>query len=554
MPSYGPACDPAAYVPSSDLESPNNQQIEAPTNQPPSSQSSGSQSTKTYPVRRTSAVLEMDESGDNTLNSAGSRDNAPSGPNPSLNAPPVPPEILGGGNANSAAQPAAGGGSSSANSSCCESCAGSCQSNGCDSCNQCNSCGCDSCHHKCLPLIHIDECCPLQCEDEPVDHLFGNCCCLKQNDLTITGWIDAGIMGNGRNTADGFNGPLTFADRNGEGQANQVWFSFDRSAPANNCGWFLGGHVDYFYGSDFFFATAAGLDGTPNGDTPRWNSDPRLLYGSAMPQLYVETDYDDWKIKWGHFLTPLGYEAPPAIANFFYSHSYTFQYGEPFTHTGFLVTKPTGDNWTWNGGLVAGWNTFDTDDRAAWLGGVTYADKDWGSLAFEIITGQDSELNLPGVGPFADRTLYSLVWTRNFTSRFTYVLQHDLGNQNDAITARGGGAQWYGINQYLFYKLNCCWTAGMRIEWFRDDDGFVVTTARPGNADNGASFPGNFYEITLGLNYKPNSNLAIRPEVRWDWYDGQPNQSVTNPPVTSPYNAGTANNQLTFGVDLVTQW
>jgi hypothetical protein len=356
-------------------------------------------------------------------------------------------------------------------------------------------------------------------------------------------------MGNGQDTADRFNGPLTFPDRNGELQANQVWLSVDRSAPADNCGWFIGGHVDFFYGSDFFFTTAAGLDGRSFGNLPRWNTDPRELYGFAMPQLYVETDYNDWKIKWGHFFTIIGYEVVPAIGNFFYSHSYTMQYGEPFTHTGFLVSKPTDENWTWSGGLVAGWNTFDANDRAAWLGGVTYTDKDWGSLAFSIITGDDSELNLPGIGPFANRTMYSLVWTRNFTSRFTYVLQHDWANQNDALDA-GGNAQWYGINQYLFYKLNCCWTAGLRAEWFRDNNGFVVTGLRPGNAIVGDFFPGNFYEITAGLNYKPNANLAIRPEIRWDWYNGTPSQGNAS----GPFNAGTSDSQFTFGIDLVYQW
>jgi hypothetical protein len=377
---------------------------------------------------------------------------------------------------------------------------------------------------------------------------------LKQSDLAVTGWVDGGIMGNGQDTADRFNGPLTFPDRNGEGQANQIWLSVDSSAPANNCGWFVGGHMDLFYGSDFFFTTAAGLDGSAVANTPRWNTDPRSLYGFSMPQLYVETDYNDWKIKWGHFFSIIGYEVVPAIGNFFYSHSYAMQYGEPFTHTGVLVTKPVGDNLSFSGGLVAGWNTFDAEDRGAGMGGVTYTDPNWGSLAFSIISGDDSTVNEPGVGPFASRTLYSLVWTRNFTSRFSYVLQHDLGNQNFADTARGGGAQWFGLNQYLFYKLNCCWTAGLRIEWFRDDDGFVVTGLRPGNAIDGASFPGNFYEITAGLNYKPNGNLAIRPEVRWDWYNGVANAGSTNPPVTSPFNSGTSNSQFTFGVDGVYQW
>ncbi|HEY2883202.1 MAG TPA: porin [Pirellulales bacterium] len=465
----------------------------------------------------------------------------------SSGAPPMPYQYRGNsgsmGSGNSGGMPM-GSGSSENNSSSGDSCG-------------CNSCGCDSCNgdccHKIQPLVQIDECCPLDCCDDPTDHLFDNCCWLKCNDMTLTGWVNAGIAGNSRASDDHFNGPTTFDDRRGEGQANQQWISLDRSAPKDNCGWFIGGHVDYFFGSDYFFTTAAGLDGTPTGNVPRWNTTDSSLYGFAMPQLYVETDYgDDFKIKWGHFFTIIGYEVVPAVGNFFYSHSYTMQYGEPFTHTGFLASE-THCNWTYYGGLVAGWNTFDTNDRATFLGGVAYNDKDYGSLAFSIITGDDSEANLPGVAPFGSRTMYSLVWSRNFTSRFTYVLQHDLGEQNQAQTANGGGAQWYGINQYMFYKLNCQWSAGLRIEWFRDDDGFVVTGLRPGNAIAGASFPGNFYECTLGLNYKPNGNLAIRPEIRWDWYDGQNNQNQ-NVPVTLPFDAGTRSNQFTYAVDLVYQF
>ena len=58
------------------------------------------------------------------------------------------------------------------------------------------------------------------------------------------------------------------------------------------------------------------------------------------------------------------------------------QYGEPFTHTGMLASKPFNDNWTWYAGIVNGWNDFDCRQPRNFLGGVTYTDKDWGSLAF----------------------------------------------------------------------------------------------------------------------------------------------------------------------------
>jgi hypothetical protein len=265
----------------------------------------------------------------------------------------------------------------------------------------------------------------------------------------------------------------------------------------------------------------------------------------------VETAYNDLKIKWGHFYTIIGYEVVPAIGNFFYTHAYTMQYGEPFTHTGILASYPIYKEWTVYGGVTNGWDNFNSDSRANFLGGLTYTQEDWGSLAFAIHTGGEG-INGPGNGPFANRTIYSVVWSRNWTSRWTYILQHDLGvQQRDPVGL--DESQWYGINQYLFYKINCCWTAGVRAEWFRDADGVRVTGLRPGNAIAGASFPGDFYEISAGLNWKPNGNFIFRPEVRWDWYQGPGNQNPAVP-VTSPYNAGTANNQFLYGFDVIYQF
>ena len=223
------------------------------------------------------------------------------------------------------------------------------------------------------------------------------------------------------------------------------------------------------------------------------------------------------------------------------------------THTGVLASRPINDNWSWSAGIVAGWNDFTLQDGANFIGGITYTDPDYGSLAFAIVTGDNSTVNLSGVGPFANRTMYSVVWNRTLTSRWNYVFQHDLGVQQNAVTLTSNdeSAVWYSINQYLFYKINCCWTAGLRFEWFRDDDGFNVTGLRPGNAIAGDLFAGNFYELTAGLNYKPtsNANLAFRPEVRYDWYNGR---AANNGDL--PYNAGQSRNQFTYGFDLIYQY
>src|SRR5262249_21506786 len=76
-------------------------------------------------------------------------------------------------------------------------------SNGCgNTCCDCNGC----CHEKlphwlcCNCKLHPCFCwcdsCPLTCPDVTTCHLFDDCCCLKEHQTTLTGWISGGIMGN----------------------------------------------------------------------------------------------------------------------------------------------------------------------------------------------------------------------------------------------------------------------------------------------------------------------------------------------------------------------
>jgi len=137
---------------------------------------------------------------------------------------------------------------------------------------------------------------------------------------------------------------------------------------------------------------------------------------------------------------------------------------------------------------------------------------------------------------------------RQMTERLQYVFQNDYGYQEHAI-ADGRGADWYGINQYLLYKLNDRWSLNMRAEWFRDDDG-----VRVGGAPDAAGirmsdlsgFAGNFYELTLGVNWRPNANITLRPEVRWDSYDGARNIAGQ-----LPFNNGNSSSQFLVATDLI---
>lgn len=127
-----------------------------------------------------------------------------------------------------------------------------------------------------------------------------------------------------------------------------------------------------------------------------------------------------------------------------------------------------------------------------------------------------------------NRTMYSLVLEHSFTDKLHYVLQHDHGNQEK--TSFGRAARWYGVNQYVFYDILHNLTAGLRMEWFRDDDGVRV---------NG--FTDNYIGVTGGLNYTPIAGFTIRPEVRYD-------RSTSNRKTDKAFDNGKDNDQILLSV------
>jgi len=391
--------------------------------------------------------------------------------------------------------------------------------------------------------------------------LFGDCClgepwrafddeCLKCNDITITGWVTQSFAWNPDDPADRSNGPVTFKDRSNDYLMNQAYVYAERKANTNGCGWDLGGRIDVLWGSDARFTKALGLDDD-------WTSS--RFYGGALPQAYAEVAYNDLSVKLGHFYTILGYEVVPDTANFFPTHSYTMQYGEPFTHTGALASYAATDNVTVSAGITRGWDTWeDNNDNDSFLGGITWTSCDkCTSIAYAMTIGDEPVL-VPifrgrlAVTNNANRFAQSLVVTRKLYENLTYVFQSDYGIQKQGEFAGIGlgglqfrDAEWYGINQYLLYQVSDCVGWGLRGEWFRDDDGTRVAALDGGNTASAGGFAGNFYEISLGLNYKPNANVIIRPEARYDWFDGDALNGVR------PYDDGSSNNQFLLTTDVI---
>jgi hypothetical protein len=397
---------------------------------------------------------------------------------------------------------------------------------------------------------------------------------LKSTGVTVGAWANAGITYNSDNPADKFNGPVTFADRASEFQLNQLNLFVQRAVETSADKWDFGGRFDFMFGTDSVFTQAYGVPAYDVNTLQRLNRnnwDLHLLRGQnrfydiAFPQAYAEMNVpigNGLNVKAGHFYTPIGYETVPAPDNFFYTHAYTMQYGEPFTHTGFLGNYNVDDNWSVMAGVVTGSAT------GGWDGGWNKQLGSWGGLAGATWTSTDKNTSLNVSGTYGGTSehssqswgLYSIVGKHNFNEKTHLVIQHDHGYANDVLVANGvKNAEWYGINTHFYYDVKDNLSVGLRGEWFRDQDGFRVwqpgRVAATTNDEGGVgvssargvstSMPATYFAITAGVNWKPVSWLKVRPNVRYDWNDGR------NPDNT-PYNAfdaGGRQNQFLFSTD-----
>ena len=378
---------------------------------------------------------------------------------------------------------------------------------------------------------------------------------LKDNGITIGLWGNAGITYNAESPDNNFNGPVTFADRSGEFQLNQLNLFIQRAVATEGDSWDFGGRFDFMFGTDAIFTQAYGV---PSFDVnsaqtkvrSSWDlningTNGNRFYGIALPQAYLESYVpvgNGLNVKAGHFYTPIGYETVPAPDNFFYTHAYTMQYGEPFTHTGFMGNYAVDKNWAVMGGVVTGSAT------GGWDGGWDQQLGNWGGIGGATWTSDDKATSANISGTYAGTSeqsssswaMYSLVLKHNITDKTHLVFQHDHGFADNTYDYATGtpdaiNARWYGINTHLYYDIKDDLSIGMRGEWFRDQNGFRVcspgrvaaATNNEGNSyaiggqpNNSTCNAASWYAFTVGMNYKPTKWLNLRPNIRYDWVDG----------------------------------
>ncbi len=339
----------------------------------------------------------------------------------------------------------------------------------------------------------------------------------KDIGVDFGGWVSAGFSWNTGDPADNSNGPVTFANRDLEFQMNQLNLFISEEATAGD-NYDLGFRADVMFGTDpMQGAQATGLD------TKIFDS-MSSRYDIAIPQVYAELYApigNGVTIKAGHFYTIIGNEVVTSPDNFFYTHAYTMQYGEPFTHTGFLAETALTDSINFRAGAVNGWDNFDSvnDDAWSYIGGADWTSADGAtSLTVAAVVGDVVDDSTTAT---TERWVYSIVATHDFSDSLHLLIQHDQGEDSGATSAN-----WYGINSYITYDVSDTLGVAVRGEWFQDGD-------RIGNGQ------ADYYGITGGINYSVTDWLKVRPEVRYDWSSAD------------AFDAGTKDDQFLVSTDLV---
>ena len=175
-------------------------------------------------------------------------------------------------------------------------------------------------------------------------------------------------------------------------------------------------------------------------------------------------------------------------------------------NTGVLMSS-IGDDLTATYGVGNGCDNFiGPTSRLMFLGGLKWAPKDGNTtLAFNtVITNPKFQAS----EAFDNYNVYNMVLTHKLGCNLTYAIDATFSHENEVPLARGiGSTHWYGFAQYLAYDHSKCLQSNLRVELFKDEDGYRTGTS------------GLYTEVTYGVTWKPNESVWIRPEVRYDHND-----------------------------------
>jgi Putative beta-barrel porin-2, OmpL-like. bbp2 len=361
--------------------------------------------------------------------------------------------------------------------------------------------------------------------------------------VNLSGYLEAGVTGNFDAGSTNLNIGHLFTDKANQFLFNQGSLIFERP-------------VDTSGGLDWGFRFQ-GLMGTDARYThflgeADYLANTLVQFDILEASVTVHAPYftaGGEELKIGQFPTLLGAETIDPRTNYFYSHSYIYNFGLPLKDTGVMLTthvSPLIDLYT---GLISGVNTSigggDNNKAPAFEGGIGFNISN--ALTLLLTTNIGPEDSCPSTAAYncngTLRYFGDAVLTWKISPKLTSITElniiHDdqtLGVPGHLYSPTAGGAA-----TYLVYNWSDMVALVGRAEVFRDAQGFFVGAFPGSNTDFvdcewgkpscvafGTGVATTYGELTIGLNIKPTvphifSGFVIRPEFRVDQVLAGPN-------------------------------
>ncbi len=403
--------------------------------------------------------------------------------------------------------------------------------------------------------------------------------------IKLFGYAQGGYAkaNNGLAAAGHSNYPVVGAPDGGF-QFNEVTFALERPIQTNilpritplpgpmpwEFSW--GFRAEYMYGRN---GLPAGMQGFGVDTGPK--ASPAVAGGSgrenyvAMPQVFAQFFFPvgmGLALTVGRFGSGIGRDIPPAWIpgpNVFYSHTYALV-SQPDQVTGALISANLMRN---DMGFLAGelgfvkgrQNWVDNNNSKSAIGALRWRSTDMSTwIDYSFMRGNEQNdmtvVSAPQMpiariisprGQLRDHHSFTVgfspadKWQLNAEVLFGKQSGDSQPGTIDALTfnpAAGNffkGATYSGINGQAVYTANSKLRYAVRVEKFRDMNGFALFPV--------TAVPSEFNAITAGLTYELAKNVRVRPEIRHDW---QSNNNGIN-----AFGRGKSSKQTTISADLL---
>jgi hypothetical protein len=342
---------------------------------------------------------------------------------------------------------------------------------------------------------------------------------------TVTGFMDVSYMYNFRNHGEG-DGTRAL-NRNANDKINFVGENEDNSFVLENFAMFIdkevtdehpiGWQMHTYWGEKAQRITFAGpgndFDGSEDGAA---GNALRFAIATANISWNAPVFGKHVKLTMGKMYTWIGYELVENIGNPNYTHGTVYNNAIPFTHTGISADVSEflpSDKWSLTIYGVNGWDSYiDNNEGKTYGTYLTYQPNDDFFISLATIWGPEG-WGRGNAG--SDTMMYDIVATYSLpqVDKLSLGFNWDHGYTEDAGTNWASGGHWWAAVGYLMYDFTDNQQGAFRYEYFDDNDGVK-------------GFDQTMWTVTYTHNITIHDNLMLRPEIRYNKYNGGDDKGV----------------------------